>query len=121
MHSVLLVDDSRSIRQLVSQALRRSRYEVHLAENGEVALNVARDEDIDLVLTDLNMPVMNGVELTKQLRTLPKHRDTPILLVTTESQLARKQEGKAAGATGWIVKPIPPPRLLEIVGRVLSK
>lgn len=121
MATVLLVDDSRSIRLLVSETLRGEGHTVHEAENGQVGLELAREHALDLVLTDLNMPVMNGLELTRQIRCLPQHQATPILLVTTDSQLAKKQEAKVAGATGWVVKPIPPQRLLQVVNTVLAK
>ena len=121
MAKVLLADDSRSIRAMVTQTLREAGHEVFEAENGEKGVEVARSQPLDLVLTDLNMPVMDGLELTRRVREIPEHRRTPVLLVTTESQLSKKEQAKSAGATGWVVKPIPPQRLLEVVSKVLEK
>lgn len=100
--------------------LRSAGFEVFEAENGQVGVDLAKSHDLDLILTDLNMPILNGVGLTRAVRGLPQHRKTPILLVTTESQLSKKDEAKAAGANGWIVKPIPPQRLLGVVEQVLG-
>ena len=121
MKSILLVDDSRSIRQLMSKTLQSSGYEIVEAENGQVGMEAAKSRNLDLVLTDLNMPVMDGLRFTKQVRSLPQHAKTPIILVTTESQLSKKQEAKVAGANGWIVKPIEPARLLEVVTQILNR
>jgi two-component system chemotaxis response regulator CheY len=116
---VLAVDDSATMRQLLKLTLSRSGYEVVEAEDGAKALQKASAEIFDLVLSDINMPVMNGIELLRSLRKLAQYRFTPIVLVTTESQLEKKQEGKAAGATGWIVKPFEPEQLLAVVAKVL--
>lgn len=121
MARILVADDSRAIRQLTTQALEAAGHEVLTAENGESGVAVARQQSLDLVLTDFNMPIMNGVELTRQIRSLALHQKTPILLVTTESQLAKKEQAKSAGATGWVVKPIPPQRLLDVVSKVLAR
>lgn len=119
--SILVNDDSRSIRKIVSTALRGAGYEVLEAENGEAGVEMAKGRELDLVLTDLNMPVLNGLGFTEKFRALPEHRETPVLVVTTESQLAKKEQAKAAGANGWIVKPIQPSRLIEVVEQVLAK
>lgn len=121
MKSILLVDDSRSIRKLASSTLRGSGFDVIEAEDGKHGVEVAKSRDFDLVLTDLNMPNLDGVGLTMQIRALPHHTKTPILLVTTESQLTKKQAAKEAGANGWIVKPIQPTRLVEVVCQVLQR
>ena len=121
MKSILLVDDSRSIRQMVSGTLRSKGYEVIEAENGQLGVEAAKGRKLDLILTDLNMPVLDGLGLTAKIRALPNHAKTPILLVTTESQLSKKQEAKRAGANGWVVKPIQPPRLVEVVAQVLAR
>ncbi len=119
--SILLADDSRSIRQLVSCHLRDAGYEVIEAENGQHGIELAKGKKLDLVLTDLNMPVLDGYGLTRGIRTLPEHRTTPILFVTTESKPERKAMGKEAGANGWITKPVEPSRLLEVVAHVLEQ
>ena len=115
----LIVDDSTSMRQMVSFTLKQAGFDVVEAENGQDALNKAGGP-VSLVVTDLNMPVMDGITLIRELRAKPDFRYTPILMLTTESQDARKQEGKAAGATGWIVKPFDPQKLLQVLDRVLA-
>ena len=119
--SILLADDSRSIRHLVSTHLRDAGYSVIEAENGQQGIERAKGEDLDLVLTDLNMPVLDGYGLARGIRALPEHRSTPILFVTTEAKAEKKVLAKEAGANGWIVKPVPPARLLEVVSQVISK
>jgi two-component system chemotaxis response regulator CheY len=116
---ILAVDDSATMRQLLKMTLSRSGYEVVEAEDGAKALQKASAAIFDLVLSDINMPVMTGIELLRSLRKLAQYKFTPIVLVTTESQPEKKQEGKAAGATGWIVKPFEPEQLLAVVTKVL--
>ena len=116
---ILAVDDSLTMRQLVRVTLTRSGYEVVEAEDGAQGLKKASAETFDLVLSDINMPVMNGLDLVRSLRKLAQYKFTPIVLVTTESQAEKKQEGKSAGATGWIVKPFEPEQLLAVVTKVL--
>jgi two-component system chemotaxis response regulator CheY len=116
---ILAVDDSPTMRQLVRVTLTRSGYDVVDAEDGSQGLTKATGEAFDLVLSDINMPVMNGLDLVRGLRKLAQYKFTPIVLVTTESQIEKKQEGKAAGATGWIVKPFEPEQLLAVVTKVL--
>lgn len=121
MPSILAVDDSPSMRQMVEYTLRGAGYDVLLAEDGVDALSVAeQNEVVDLVLTDINMPNKNGIELLKDLRQLPKYQYTPMLVLTTESSVEMKTKGKEAGATGWIVKPFNPDKLLSMIGRVLN-
>lgn len=115
---ILAVDDSRSFRQMVSLTLRAAGYEVTEAVDGSDALAKARAQDFHLVLTDQNMPSMDGLALVRSLRALPTYRTAPILMLTTESSEEMKQQGRAAGATGWLVKPFNPARLLEIVKKV---
>jgi two-component system chemotaxis response regulator CheY len=117
---VLTVDDSSSIRQMVSFTLKSAGYEVVEAVDGEDGLNKAKQKGVNLVLTDQNMPKMDGLTLIKSLRTLPQYRSTPILMLTTESSDAMKTAGKAAGATGWLVKPFDPQKLLEVVKKVIG-
>lgn len=116
---ILTVDDSASVRQMVSFTLRAAAYEVAEAVDGCDALSKLAGE-VGLIITDLNMPRMDGIELIKQIRTNPEHKYVPILMLTTESQVAKKQEAKSAGATGWIVKPFQPEQLLAVVKRVLG-
>ena len=116
---VLAVDDSMTIRQLIKMTLSRAGYEVVEAEDGAQGLQKASAESFDLVLSDINMPNMTGIEMLRGLRKLEQYKFTPIVLVTTESQPEKKAEGKAAGATGWIVKPFEPEQLLAVVTKVL--
>jgi two-component system, chemotaxis family, chemotaxis protein CheY len=120
MATILTVDDSASIRQMVSFTLRGAGYEVLEAVDGEDALNKARVGPVSLVLTDLYMPKMDGITLIRELRKLPTYRFVPMLTMTTESSPERKAEGKAAGATGWLVKPFHPDRLLATIEKVLG-
>lgn len=117
---ILAVDDSPSMRHMVSVTLRGAGYEVVEAADGEEALEYARGHSVDLVLADVNMPRMNGITLVAQLRMLPDYRLTPLLLLTTESSQQSKQQGKQAGATGWMIKPFHPDQLLATLDRVLS-
>ena len=119
MHSILAVDDSASMRQMVSFTLKNAGYDVTEAVDGEDALNKAAARDFDLVLTDQNMPRMDGISLTRKLRDNPKFKATPILILTTESSEQMKQAGRAAGATGWLVKPFDPAKLIEVIRKVV--
>jgi two-component system chemotaxis response regulator CheY len=116
---ILVVDDSLTMRQLIGMTLTRSGYEVVDAEDGAKGLEKATRESFDLVLSDVNMPNMTGMELLRALRQLAAYKFTPLVLITTESQVEKKMEGKAAGATGWIVKPFEPAQLLAVVAKVL--
>ena len=116
---ILTVDDSASVRQMVSFTLRTAAYDVVEATDGRDALSKLSG-GVHLIITDLNMPTMDGIELIRQVRTGSVHKYVPILVLTTESQAAKKQEAKAAGATGWIVKPFRPEQLLGVVERVLG-
>ena len=116
---VLIVDDSPTIRQMVSFTLREAQFEVMEAENGADALKKLAGFRPDLIVTDLNMPLMDGLTLIRNARTLAAARYIPILMLTTESHPEKKAEAKKAGATGWIVKPFNPPNLLAVIGKVL--
>jgi len=120
MAKILAVDDSASMRGMVAFTLRSAGYEVSEAENGQLALDAARASRFDLVLADVNMPVMDGLSMVRELRVLPEYKGVPILMLTTESNTEKKMEGKAAGATGWLVKPFDPEQLLATVRRVLG-
>lgn len=118
--SILAVDDSASMRQMVAFTLKGAGYDVVEAADGVEALNIAKSRSVNLVITDVNMPNMDGISLIKELRTLPSYKFTPLLMLTTESGADKKQQGKAAGATGWIVKPFNPDQLLNTVKKVLG-
>ena len=120
MANILAVDDSASMRQMVAFTLTNAGHQVVSAVDGKDALDKAGAEQFDLVLTDVNMPLMDGITLTRELRSLAPYRFTPILMLTTESGADRKMEGKAAGATGWIVKPFNPDQLIAVVSKVLG-
>ena len=119
MHSILAVDDSGSMRQMVSFTLKNAGYNVVEAVDGQDALEKAATRDFDLVLTDQNMPRLDGIGLTKKLRDNPKFKTTPILILTTESSDQMKQAGRGAGATGWLVKPFDPTKLIEVIKKVV--
>lgn len=118
--TILTVDDSASIRQMVAFTLKMSGFDVIEAVDGNDGLAKARQKTVDLVLTDQNMPGMDGLTLIKTLRGLPQYRTVPILMLTTESGDTMKSQGRAAGATGWLVKPFDPQKLLEVVRKVLG-
>ena len=119
MHSILAVDDSASMRQMVSFTLKNAGYSVVEAVDGEDAFDKAKTREFDLVLTDQNMPRLDGIGLTRKLREHPNFKATPILILTTESSDQMKQAGRAAGATGWLVKPFDPAKLIEVIGKVI--
>jgi two-component system chemotaxis response regulator CheY len=119
MYSILAVDDSASMRQMVAFTLKGAGYQVIEAADGQEAFEKARSQRVDLVLTDQNMPRMDGLTLVKNLRGLPSYSTTPILILTTESSDAMKAKGKAAGATGWLVKPFDPSKLIDVIKRVI--
>ena len=120
MAQILVVDDSASMRNMVSTTLKSQGHKVADAADGRAALSQAKSSRFDVVITDLNMPIMDGIELVKNLRGLPTYKYTPLLLLTTESSMEKKTEGKRAGATGWLVKPFNPEKLLATVNRVLG-
>lgn len=120
MAQMLVVDDSASMRTMVKATLTSAGHQVKDAEDGQAALTLAKSSNFDAVITDLNMPIMDGITLTKELRGLPAYTYTPILLLTTESSGDKKAAGKSAGATGWLVKPFNPEKLLSTIDRVLG-
>jgi two-component system, chemotaxis family, chemotaxis protein CheY len=121
MAKVLIIDDSITMRQMVAFTLEKAGHEVHSAESGIDALKITDKERFDLFITDLNMPGMNGLELIKELRMRQASRSKPILVLTTEADGEKKAAGRAAGATGWIVKPFDPNALLAVLPRVLNQ
>lgn len=120
MAKILAADDSASMRQMVGFTLKGAGHDVQEACDGKEALDIAKSgKSFDLVISDVNMPNMDGISLIKELRQLPNFKFTPILMLTTESSGDKKAEGKAAGATGWIVKPFNPDQLLATINKVL--
>jgi len=121
---ILVVDDSATLRASVNYTLKSAGFETINAVNGADGLEKLTEahkhgDQIGMIISDINMPVMTGIDLLRSLRKLPQYKFTPIVLVTTESQAEKKKEGKAAGATGWIVKPFEPEQLLAVVTKVL--
>jgi two-component system chemotaxis response regulator CheY len=117
--NIMTVDDSPSLRQMVGLVLRGADYQVIEAVDGVNALSKLGGQDIHLFLVDVNMPNMGGLEFTRQIRAMPQYKFIPIILLTTESSTDKKQEGKAAGATAWIIKPFDPDQLLAVVKKVM--
>ena len=120
MATILTVDDTASMRQMISFTLNSVGHDVIQASDGKEALQMLQGKKVDLVIADVNMPNMDGITLVKSLRALADFKFTPILMLTTESQESKRQQGKVAGATGWIVKPFNPEQLLTIVKKVLG-
>jgi two-component system chemotaxis response regulator CheY len=118
--TVMTVDDSRTMRDMVSYTLKEAGYNVLEAEDGQQALSVLNGQRADVVITDLNMPNMDGISLIKELRAKPDYKATPILMLTTEADDTKKGAGREAGATGWIVKPFNPEKLLAVVKKVVG-
>jgi two-component system chemotaxis response regulator CheY len=118
--TILAVDDSASMRQMVSFTLKGAGYNVVEVVDGVDALNKAKAQNFDCVVTDVNMPNKDGIALIKDLRALPNYKFTPMLMLTTESGMDKKQQGKDAGATGWIVKPFNPDQLLKTIQKVMG-
>ena len=120
MARILAVDDSAAMRQMVGITLSGAGHQVEQATDGREALQIAGRSKFDLVITDVNMPNMDGITLVRELRGLASYRYVPLLVLTTEATPERKQQGKAAGATGWLVKPFNPERLLATIAKVLG-
>ena len=118
--TVLAVDDCASIRQMLSFTLKNAGYDVVEAVDGVDALEKAKARELHLVLTDQNMPRMDGLSLIRSLREMPQYAATPILMLTTESSEAMKSQGRSAGATGWLVKPFDPQKLVDVVRQVIG-
>lgn len=117
--TILIVDDSETIRETVSFTLENAHYKVQKAVDGEDALQLLDQHQFQLIITDLHMPRLDGIGLIKAVRALAAHQFTPILFLTTESQTSRKEEARAAGATGWIVKPFVPEKLVAVVQKLI--
>lgn len=117
--TILVVDDSASMRQVVAISLRGAGYEVLEAQNGQDALSKLDGKKIHLIISDVNMPVMDGISMVKELKKLPAYKFTPIIMLTTEGADAKKKEGQAAGAKAWIVKPFQPDQMLKAVSTLI--
>jgi len=117
--TILIADDSESVRDVVSFTLENAGFNILIGVDGEDALKYLDGKEIDLVLTDLHMPKMDGISLIRQIRGKDAYKFTPILILTTESQMGKKEEAKSAGATGWIVKPFVPEKLLDTIQKVI--
>jgi two-component system chemotaxis response regulator CheY len=121
MAYILISDDSVSMRKMLSFTLAEASHEVMQAGDGEQALELAKHHQFDLIITDVNMPLLDGLSLVRELRALPNYRYKPILLLTTETDPEKKQQARSVGATGWIVKPFNPDKLLAAVRKVLGR
>ncbi|UJW84087.1 response regulator [Devosia sp. SL43] len=116
---VLTVDDSRTILAMLHHTLSNAGFEVLQAEDGKQGLDVLKNEQVDVVITDINMPVMDGIEFIRHVRATGNHQSLPILILTTETSQDKRDQGKAAGGTGWIVKPFDPEKLISVINRVV--
>jgi two-component system chemotaxis response regulator CheY len=117
--TILVVDDSSSIRTVVGTALKKEGYDVIEACDGKDALSKLTGQKINLIISDVNMPNMDGIAFVKQVKTLPNYKFTPVIMLTTESEQSKMAEGKAAGAKAWILKPFQPPKLLKAVSMLV--
>lgn len=115
---VLAVDDSITMLTVLRLCLEKEGHSVDTASSGEQALSYLACNEYDVIFADYNMPSMDGITLTKKIRRLPSHKDTPVVIVTTESQIDKKSQGKDAGATGWVVKPFKPDQLVSVIKAV---
>ncbi len=116
---VLTVDDSRTMLAMLRHTLSDAGFDVLQAEDGQQGLDVLEQEEVDIVITDINMPVMDGIEFIKRVRASGKYQSLPILILTTESSREKRDQGRAAGGTGWIVKPFDPEKLISVIKRVV--
>jgi two-component system chemotaxis response regulator CheY len=116
--TIMIVDDSSSLRTLVSMSLKRAGYLVVEAVDGKDALSKLETTKVQLIVSDVNMPNMDGIEFVMRLKQHPRHKFTPVLMLTTEDQDSKKEQGRAAGAKAWIVKPFSPPILLDAIAKL---
>lgn len=121
MASILAVDGQKSMREMVRIVLESSGHSVTLAEDGVEAMSIARTENFDMVITDINMPNMNGISFVSKLKLLEQYKFTPVLMLTTETSSYKKDKAKAFGASGWLTKPFDPDRLNNAVGKLLGR
>ena len=119
MRTALVVDDSLTMREMVTQALRDCGFDAVSAANGQAALDTLKTATVDLIISDVNMPVMDGLTFVREVRTMSQHAFVPVLMLTTESDVDMKAQGKTAGATGWLVKPFNPEMLRKVIAKVV--
>ena len=119
-HTIMVVDDSASLRQVVAIALRGAGYTVIEAKDGQDALNQLTGQRLSLIISDVNMPNMDGISFVKAVKQLPNYRFTPIIMLTTESEPEKMKQGQAAGAKAWVVKPFQPAQMLDAVSKLIS-
>lgn len=117
--TIMIVDDSISMRQVVGMALKGAGYDVLEGSDGKDALSKLSGQKVHLIISDVNMPNMDGINFVKALKQMPNYKFTPVIMLTTESQEAKKQEGQAAGAKAWVVKPFKPEQLLGAVQKLV--
>jgi len=117
--TILIVDDSASVRQVVSISLRHAGYDVIEGHDGKDALSKLKGQKVHLIISDVNMPNLDGIGLVKAIKEMPAYKFTPIVMLTTESQETKKREGQAAGAKAWIVKPFKPDQLMSVVQKLV--
>ncbi|MBN4079275.1 response regulator [Beggiatoa alba] len=118
--TILIVDDSSSVRSVVGIALKGAGYDVIEACDGKDALSKMTGQKIHLIVSDVNMPNMDGITFVRELKKLPAYKFTPVCMLTTEAEKSKMQEGKAAGAKAWIIKPFQPPKLLDVVSKLVG-
>ena len=118
--TIMTVDDSVSVRMMIGFSLKEAGFEVVDAQDGIDALSKLDEHDISMVLADVNMPEMDGIEFVIQMKAHPKHKFTPVVMLTTETDDSLKEKGRQAGAAGWIVKPFKPDQLIDLVHKVLA-
>ena len=116
---ILVAEDSSVVHNLIKKIFQQLNYSITSAKDGEEALDYLSKDDYDIVLMDINMPNMDGIEMVKQIKQMPEYKFTPICMLTTESEQSKMDEGKAAGAKAWIVKPFQPPKLLDAVSKLI--
>lgn len=119
-HTIMVVDDSASLRQVVAIALRGAGYTVVEAKDGQDALNQLTGQRLSLIISDVNMPNMDGISFVKAVKQLANYRFTPIIMLTTESEPEKMKQGQAAGAKAWVVKPFQPAQMLDAVSKLIS-
>lgn len=119
-HRILVVDDSPSVRMMVSNTLQAAGYQVETAEDGQAALDVSARQSFKAVITDQNMPRLDGIGFCKAFRSRPENRGVPVVFLSTESESTIKEKAKAAGAIGWILKPFDQQKLLSVVGKIVG-
>jgi two-component system chemotaxis response regulator CheY len=118
--TIMIVDDSSSLRQVVAIALKGAGYEVIEAGNGQEGLSKLNGAKINLIISDVNMPVMDGITMVKEIKKMPNYKFTPIIMLTTEAGADKKSEGKAAGVKAWVVKPFKPEQMLDAVSKLVA-